>query len=50
MMDLETLHKTELESFPTIGIEIIQMIDIKDIKTIDHLITLTTDQTIKDKL
>ena len=34
---------------PTIGIGTIQVIEVIDIKTIDHAIILTTDQTIKDQ-
>ena len=37
-----------IEIIPTIGTETIQMIEIKNIKTIDHVIILTTDHTIKD--
>ena len=49
MIDLETVHKIEIEIIPTIGIETIQMIEIINIKIIDHAIILTTDQIIKDQ-
>ena len=48
--DLETFHTIEIEIIPTIGIETIQMIEIIDIKIIDHVIIITTDQTIKDQI
>ena len=43
------LHTIEKENTPTIGTETIQMIEILDIKIIDHAIIPTTDQTIKDQ-
>ena len=50
MIDLEILPTIEIDNFPAIGIETIQMIETKDIKTIDHVIILTTDQNIKDQI
>ena len=50
MIDQETLHILEIEINPTIGMETIQMIEIKNIKTIDHVIVLTTDQIIKNQV
>ena len=49
IIDLETLHTIEIELIPTVGIETIQMIEILDIKIIDHVIILTTNQTITDQ-
>ena len=49
IVDLETLHTIEIEMIPMKGIETIQMIEILDIKIIDHLIILSTDQTITDQ-
>ena len=49
-IDLEPLHKKEIEIIPIIGIETIQMIEILAIKKIDHVIVLTTGQTIKDQI
>ena len=49
MTDLETLHIKEIEIIPTIRMETNQLIEIMDIKKIDHAIILTTDQTIKDQ-
>ena len=49
MINLETLCIIEKENIPTIRIEIIQMIEIINIKIKDHAIILTTDQTIKDQ-
>ena len=49
MIDLETPLIIEIEIIPTIAIETIQMIEIINIKNIDHAIILTTDQTIKDQ-
>ena len=47
MIDQEN-HRTIDEDFiPTIGIEVTQIIKINDIKTIDHEIIQTTDQTSK---
>ena len=50
MIDQETLLIIEIEIIPTIGIEIIQMIETKGIKTLVHVIILTTDQSIKDQI
>ena len=50
MIDLETLHIIEKKIIPAKGIETIQMIEIKHIKTIDHVIFLTTDQTIINRV
>ena len=50
MIDQETPHIIEIELFPTIGIKIIQMIETKDIKTIDHMNIPTADQIIKDQI
>ena len=47
IIDPETLHTIEIEIIPTIGITTIQMIKIIDV--IDHVIILTTDQTITDQ-
>ena len=47
IIDPETLHTIEIEICPTIGITTIQMIEIIDV--IDHVIILTTDQTITDQ-
>ena len=49
MIDLETMHIIETEIFPTIGIETSRMIEIINIKIIDHAIILTTDRTMKDQ-
>ena len=49
IFDLETLHIIEIENIPTIGIETIHMIEILDIKIKDHVIILTSDQTIIDQ-
>ena len=49
MIDLETLHTIEIEIIPTIGLETTQMIEIIDIKKLDHAIFLTADQTITDQ-
>ena len=46
MIDQEILRTIEI--IPTIGIEPTQIIEIKDIKTIDHEVTLATDRIIKD--
>ena len=48
MIDQETFCTLEIEIIPIIGIEVTQIIEIKSIKTKDHEIILTTDQTIKD--
>ena len=48
MIDLETLHITEIEISLTLETETIQMIGIRNTKIIDHVIILT-DQTIKDQ-
>ena len=48
MIDLETPH-TIKKYIQTIGIETIQMIEIIDIKIINHVIILTTGHTIKDQ-
>ena len=48
MMDQEFHHTKDREIIPTIGIEATQIIEINDIKTIDHEIFQTTDQNIKD--
>ena len=45
-IDLKTLRTIEIEINPTIGKENIQMIEILDIKLIDHVIILTTYQII----
>ena len=50
MIDQETRHKIEIEISPIIGIEIVQMIESKDIKTIDHMNILKKDQIIKDQI
>ena len=49
MIEIETFYTKEIEIVPTIGIETIQMMEIIDIKIIDHANILTTDQTITDQ-
>ena len=49
MIDLESLDILETDIIPTRGLETIQMIEIINIKIIDHAIILTTDQTIIDQ-
>ena len=46
IIDLETLHTTNIEIIPTIVIEFIQINETLDIKIINHAIFLTTDQKI----
>ena len=48
MIDQETPRTIEVGFIPTKGIEASQIIEINDIKTIDHEIILATDQMIKD--
>ena len=50
IIDQETIHRIEIEITPTTGIETFQIIEILDIKIIDHAIILTTDQTIIDQI
>ena len=48
MIPQEILRTIEIEIIPSIGIETTQIFEIKDIKTKDHEIVLTTDQIITD--
>ena len=48
MIDQEILRTIDMGNSPTIGIEATQIIEIKDIKTIDHEIILATDLIIKE--
>ena len=48
MIYQEIHHTIDIKIIPTIGIEATQIIEISDIKTIDHEIIQTTGQITKD--
>ena len=48
MIDQEIHLIIDTRIIPTVGVEATQIIEINDIKTIDHEIIQTTDQLIKD--